>query len=141
MSNDLAKIHIAKKALGLDDDTYRAMIRRIGGVESSAQLDAAGRRALLAEFRSKGWKPAPGKAAKARALASDPQSRKIRSLWLALHAAGKVRDPSEKSLAHYVKRQTGVDRLNWLSVQQARTVIEALKGWAARTGVKLEDRP
>lgn len=141
MNPDLAKIHIAKKALGLDDDTYRAILRRIGGVESSAQLDAAGRRALLAEFRSKGWKPKPPRAAQTRTLASDPQSRLIRALWLTLHQAGKVRDPSERSLGHYVKRQTGVDRLDWLSVQQARTVIEALKGWAARTGVKLEDRP
>ncbi|AFL76206.1 gp16 family protein [Thiocystis violascens] len=139
MHNDLAKIHIAKQALGLDDATYRAMLQRIGGVDSSAQLDPVGRRALLAEFRAAGWKPTPGKAANARALASDPQSRMIRALWLRLHQAGKVRDPSEKSLAQYVKRQTRIDRLDWLSAAQARRVIEALKGWAARVGVTLED--
>lgn len=38
----LAKIHLAKKQLGLDDDTYRAMLQAIGGVHSSADLTDQG---------------------------------------------------------------------------------------------------
>lgn len=136
---DLAKIHIAKKDLGLDDDTYRAMIRRIGGVESSAQLDAAGRRALLAEFRAGGWKPKAPRARRTRPLDDAPQSRKIRALWLALFDAGVVRDPGERALAHYVRRQTGVEDLRWLDSRQANVVIESLKAWAKRAQVALED--
>ena len=55
--DDLAKIHIAKKDLDMDDDTYRAMIRDIGNVKSgsSADLDQEGRVRVLRYFRSKGW--------------------------------------------------------------------------------------
>lgn len=38
----LAKIHLAKKQLGLDDDTYRAMLQSIGGVTTSANLTDQG---------------------------------------------------------------------------------------------------
>ncbi len=33
---DLAKIHLAKKGLGMDDSAYRAMLHAIAGVSSPA---------------------------------------------------------------------------------------------------------
>ena len=48
-------IHLAKKDLGLDDDLYRSVLQELCGVESSADLDALGRRKLIAYFREKGW--------------------------------------------------------------------------------------
>lgn len=129
---DLAKIHIAKKELGLDDETYRAMVRRIGGVDSAKDLDMHARWRLLQELRERGWKPKPGRQAKARVLASDPQSRKLRALWLEMHQADIVSDPSEAALAAFCRRLTGVERLQWLTVDQARRCIEALKAWQAR---------
>jgi len=53
-------------------------------------------------------------------------------LWLELHAADKVRNPSEESLCAYVKRMTNIDALQWLDTAQASGVIEALKKWQAR---------
>ncbi|MCO2667365.1 regulatory protein GemA, partial [Pseudomonas aeruginosa] len=32
---NLAKIHIAKAQLGMDDDTYRALLARVAGVRSA----------------------------------------------------------------------------------------------------------
>ena len=55
---ELAQIHIAKKQLGLEDDTYRAMLRAIGRVESAGDLNAEGRRQVLAHLKSRGFKPA-----------------------------------------------------------------------------------
>lgn len=132
---ELAKIHIGKKDLGLDDDTYRDILYQAGGVESAANLDWKGREAVLERFRELGWKARsksghPGHAS--RSLADDPQSKKIRALWLALHEVGKVRDASEMSLATYVKRMTGVSALQWLNTRQASAVIEALKQWLGR---------
>jgi hypothetical protein len=43
-----------------------------------------------------------------------------------------VKNPSEAALASYVKRLTGVDRLEWLSTEQASSVIETLKKWQKR---------
>jgi len=38
----LAKIHIAKKELGLDDETYRSMLWTIARVRSASDLDSHG---------------------------------------------------------------------------------------------------
>ncbi|WP_298437993.1 gp16 family protein [Geobacter sp.] len=132
---ELAKIHIGKSQLRLGDEVYRDILWQAGRVESSADLDWQGRQAVLERFKELGWQPkhkgkTPGKPS--RILADDPQSKKIRALWLELHAAGRVRDPSEKALASYVKRMTGVAALQWLRGDQASTVIEALKKWLER---------
>lgn len=59
---ELAKIHIAKKELGLDDDTYRAVLKQIAGVESSKDLTAQGRAQVLEHFKKAGFKGQhPGK--------------------------------------------------------------------------------
>lgn len=67
-----------------------------------------------------------------RSLADDAQSKKIRALWLDMAETGIVKNPSEAALAAYVKRLTGVDTLQWLSTEQASTVIETLKKWQKR---------
>jgi phage gp16-like protein len=138
---ELAKIHIGKKDLALTDDIYRDILREAGGVESSKDLDWRGRQAVLERYKELGWKPQPAKKAApstsgrgrgVRELADDPQSKKIRALWIELHQAGKVRDPSETALISYVKRMTKVAALQWLNTAQASTVIEALKKWLTR---------
>lgn len=132
--SDLAKIHLAIKELGWDDDIYRAVLWTIARVRSAKDLDWHGRQKVLAHLKAKGWKPRPAKAAGARQLAADARSRKIRALWLTLHQDGIVRDGSEKALASYVKRMTGVEALQWLDGAQANRVIEALKAWGNRAG-------
>lgn len=132
---ELAKIHIGRKDLGLDESAYKAILWGAGRVESSADLDWRGRQAVLDRYKELGWKPkakgkAPGKPS--RPLADDPQSKKIRALWLELAAVGKVRDSSESALASYVKRMTGCNALQWLTGAQASKVIEALKKWLGR---------
>ena len=135
--SDLAKIHMAKKAIGMTDDDYRALLARVGKVGSAADLDIAGRVRVLREFERLGWKPAPTGQPKPK-LCREPQARKIRALWLALYGAGVVRNPDESALLTYVCRQEKVDRLEWLSVAAASKVIEALKQWCRRTGVEIE---
>lgn len=130
-AGDLAKIHLAKKALGLTDDDYRALLARVGKAGSAADLDIAGRLRVLREFERLGWKPKPK-------LCREPQAKKIRALWLALYGAGVVRNPDESALLAYVRRQQQVDRLEWLSAGAASKVIEALKQWCRRTGVEIE---
>lgn len=60
-NKDLAKIHIAKKQLGLDDDAYRAMLQMVAGVASAAHLTADGRQKVLAHLRKSGFRTRPGK--------------------------------------------------------------------------------
>lgn len=53
----LAKIHIAKKELGLDDQTYRAIIKQYSenGEESSANLTMLGRARVIRHMVQHGW--------------------------------------------------------------------------------------
>jgi len=137
-STDLAMIHIAKKELGLDDDTYRAVLWQVARVESSKDLDHAGRAALLDHFKARGWiKKKPTKAKQAVKLSNEPQHKMIRGLWLELHANGTVIDPSEKAIARFIKNQTKIDRMEWLSVNQASQIIERLKSWLNRATKKV----
>ncbi len=136
---EIQLIHVARQQLGIDDDTYRTLLNDRFGVASSKNMDWKQRKRLLDHFKACGFKvKSTGKATGAvktkpsRALAADPESRKIRSLWILLHELGAVRNPSEEALAIYVKRLTKVDALQWITGDQAETVIETLKKWAMR---------
>lgn len=132
----LAKIHMGKAALKMDDDVYRAMLMRVAGAVSAADLRLAELPLVVEELKRLGWKDKPKapKRAGSRPQAADPQSAVIRALWLALYHLGELTDPSEAALATFVRRQTKVDALQFLTPMQARKVIEALKGWCGRVG-------
>jgi phage gp16-like protein len=128
----IAKIKIGQKQIGLSDDDYRAMLSDRYDVESSTQLTDAQLGNLIQHMERLGFQPIPSANATARKLADDRQSKMIRGIWLELHQQGVVRNPSEQALAAYVKRQTGVERLEWLTMVQASNVIESLKAWRDR---------
>lgn len=133
---------IGKQELRWDDEFYYGIWLPMQGASkksdkySASTLSNTDLFKAVEEMKRLGFKVqhknANGNRKSSRALADDGQSRKIRALWLELHTANKVRDPSEASLAAYVKRQTRVEALQWLDTQQASQVIEALKGWLAR---------
>lgn len=52
---ELAAIHVAKAQLGLDDETYRAILWSVARVHSAADLDHAGRHAVLDHLRARGF--------------------------------------------------------------------------------------
>lgn len=142
---ELAQIHIAVQQLGMTDDDHRSLLWSVCQVKSAADLDWTGRKRYLDHLKKLGFKPRTkaGKSSQprprtgtpapsSRPLAPDAQSQKIRALWLTLADAGVVRNRSEAALAAYVKRQTGVEALQWLGPAQASAVIESLKKWLSR---------
>jgi len=142
---ELAKIHMAAEQLGMDTvdkdegSTYRSMLWTVARVRSAAGLDWAGRKKVLDHLVACDAKLGFEGKPQSRALADDPQSKKIRALWLELHQAEKVRNPSESALAAFVKRETGVAALQWLKPAQASQVIERLKQWLLRADKKAQD--
>lgn len=126
-------IHVARRELGMDDDTYRLLLsgmKGLGGATSTADLSVPNLYRVLEQLKQRGFKVRPSK--KQRPLAADEQSKKIRALWLTLHGQGEVRDPSEEALGKFVMKMTGVQALQWLSGDQASQVIENLKKWQRR---------
>ena len=133
---DLAKIHIAKKELGMTDEEYCDILRERFGKESAKDLTGGQTFRLLSYFRQKGWKPKwrhgilPG-----ATIPADGQSRKILALWITLAKAGVIRNQSTHALLSFVKRMTSVDNLEWCTAAQKSAVIEALRAMAERGGV------
>ena len=130
--SEFAKIHIAKKELGLNDEQYRDVLYLKFKKRSSKDLSRRQVTVLLNHFRHNGWKPKKGKGKNGNNMASDPQSRKIRALWISLGKMGAVRNSSEKALRAYVKRMTQVDDLRFANSYQKSMVIESLKSWMNR---------
>ena len=124
-------IHVAKRELAMDDDTYRGILLSIGNVNSSSKLSISKLELVLEHFKQAGFKIVPNKAGNLK-RANDPQSKKIRALWLQLYDLGAVKNPSEYSLSLYAKRITGVSHLSWLSSDQSSQIIETLKRWIQR---------
>ena len=129
---DLAAIHVAKKALGWDDDTYRDSMFTVCRVRSAALMDFTERKRFLAHLqacqRQMGIKPRGD-------LQPRPWSPPLRALWSRwqqLADAGLVHDRSRDALQAWVKRQAGVDRLEWLTNHQLDAVLASAKLWLAR---------
>lgn len=124
---ELATIHVARVQLGMSEDHYRDVMHQVTGKRSAADLDWTGRKKLIDHFRKLGFAP------KRKATTGlERQLWHIRKLWAELAASGAVRDGGEKALEAHVKRQTGVDRVEWIDPGQASAVIEGLKSWRAR---------
>lgn len=130
-------IHIGKSKLGLDD-TYRDLLTYTTGKNSTKEMTLVQLNAVLNELKRKGFTPTAPKSADKIKQDKDPQAKLIRHLWLTLHNLGAVKDPSEKALCAYVKRQTGIDLLAWLPTHKANTVIESLKKWIERVEKQAE---
>lgn len=133
----LAKVHLGAKELGLDEETRRDLMARVTGKRSASDCSEAELHKVLEEYRRLGWKPAGSKSVKVssqRRPATSPFARKARALWISLHQLGAIRDPSDKALEAFGRRQLGVDRLQWADEGQSYRLVEALKAMAVRAG-------
>jgi len=124
----LAKIHIAKKDLGLSDEDYRAMLDNLYGVDSSARLNGRQLHDLLGHLTNRGFtgRKAGDKAAPAdKDLDRTPLIGKIGALLATLGQLEGRHMPWDYA-AGILKRQCGVWRLQWATALQLRGVVAAL---------------
>lgn len=125
---ELAKIHIGKAQLRLDDDTYRALLLSIGNVTSAADLDARGRERVLAHMKARGATFVRGRRARPPA-----HKRALMAKVRALLANDQRPDAYADAMA---KRMFGIARLEWLDTDQLRSVVAALTYDARRRARK-----
>jgi Protein of unknown function (DUF1018) len=127
--NLLSKVHIAKKQLGLDDDTYRASLSRITGKSSARDMSEGELEAVLKDFSKRGFKPVR-KGFTGPAAASQ---NKIMALWLSGWNLGVIANPSAQAMETFILRQTKITKAQWLKdAGDAGKVIDGLKAWLAR---------
>ena len=135
-------IHVGKRDLKLSDDEYRALLQGAsGGIDSCSDMDRAKLLAVVQVMKRRGFKPTPkdegkGRSPSGKSPAKATQLSKVWALWLALGRAGGISNTSRAALEAFVKRQTGLDRLEWLNTtpREANKVIEALKAMQRRHG-------
>jgi hypothetical protein len=126
----LAKIHVAKKQLGLTEADYRDMLQRVAGSRSTLDMSEGQRGLVLDEMRRLGFSDRPVR----RPLAG-PYAAKLQALWIAAWNLGIVRQRDDRALVAFCERQTGISHVRFVRhSEDARKVIEALKAWLAREG-------
>jgi phage gp16-like protein len=140
-------IHVARRELEkagqMDEATYRAMLLAVGKASSTKDMPPSSLVKVLEHMKRAGFtvRPKTPERPQQRRLATSPDARKVRALWLFLHELGAVRDPSEQALAAYVARMAKVDDLHWArgrrfdtkkSWDRPELLIESLKAWAMR---------
>jgi phage gp16-like protein len=120
----LAAIHAEKKALDLDDATYRALLERITGHRSAADCTLPQLAAVIAELHRLSGKPlraieaAKGYAGKPKVMT--PLLQKIEAL---------LADASRPwSYGHHLaKRMFKAQRVEWLNADQQHRLVAALQ--------------
>lgn len=134
-----ALVHVAKSRLGLDEESYRAILCRVAGVASSRDLDAAGFKALMEEFGRLGFESD----AHARTFGERPgmatpaQIAHMRRLWSAFtDGAG-----DDLSLGKWLKGRWGVEHPRFLPQADAHRAIGGLHRMVERRRAKSEPTP
>lgn len=126
MSKSIAAIHVAKKQLGLDEDTYRSMLLQVVGKDSLRDMSPAEHQRVITHMRSKGAPSGRGKL-------TGPYAGKLQALWISGWHLGVVRNKSDEALLAFVKGRTGIDHTRFLrNAVDARKAVEALKGMLER---------
>lgn len=117
-------IHHAIRNLGMTDEDYRIMLRRIGGVESSKALDEAGFDAVMMELKRLGFTSSHRVIAfggERPGMASDRQLDMVRSLWR--QYIGK---DDEEGLRQFVEKRFTLSSLRFMDKRAASKIISTL---------------
>ncbi len=116
-------IQTGRRKLGMTDDEYRGLLSGVTGGRTTSSKELSGDELVraLAALRKAGFR-----------TTTDPQIRKIKSLWYEMHALGIVRNRSEQAIETYIRRITRAQKIEWCSVEELQLVIETLKNWIDR---------
>ena len=138
--NFMARIHIAKKELALDDDSYRSIISSVSpGKTSAKELTMKELAALIEAFKTKGWKPKrPARKKGIDTAATDFRAKRIwliKKIWGNLENAGVLNDPTQAGLEKYCTKYMLGDKLEWASSDELNSIVSALKGWERRVNM------
>jgi hypothetical protein len=145
-------LHTAVKQLGMDEGTYRDMLRNVAGVSSAKQLSCGLLEIVMEHLKARGFvqveSPAPKKYRRdnpyARyeqrwlaavgehrpGMATHAQLALIEALWdeAAPYWNSDGNGDRERSLRGFLRRATGkTEEMRFLTFDQAHSIIEAIK--------------
>ena len=134
-NRQLARIHKAKKQLGLDDATYRSLLQRVTGKSSSADMTTEERNAVIAEFARLGFKE-DEQSGRKRAFAGRP--RNVKDVPMLRKVEALLADAKRPwSYAHgLAKRMFSRDRVEFLRADELHKLVAALQADSNRHTAK-----
>jgi phage gp16-like protein len=129
---DLARIHMAKKELGLDDEAYRDLLKGITGKESAANLDARERILVLQAMTRLGAKST----AKHQPFPGRPALVPIDSAGLISKIEAQLAEAKRPwEYAHATARHMfGKDKVQFCEPDELRRIVAAFTYDALRNG-------
>jgi len=134
----LAKIHIAKKELGISDEIYRDILWQKFKVGTSTALANSQAQVLIHHFKALGWipksKPKKYDGGKKDIYSATPaQKRYIEAMW---HDVYRGNDET-KHLRQFLFNHFRVSDIQFLDKDKAHAAIEALKIMQKKQGAGL----
>ena len=120
--NQSARIHIGKKELGMDDDTYRAFLLRLTGKDSSKHMTMRERGRVIFEMTHLG-------AFKDERRPLTRQQRACIAKWYDLRKIGAIVSKDKSSLNRYVKKFLGKWNVADLTDEETNKLYNMLEGW------------
>ncbi len=148
-------IKTGMNVLGMDDGTYRMMLKRVSksvtGTEkdSITKMNAKEMQAVIDDMRERGFTPRRSKMATGKSKSprtgdarGHAMAAKIRAVWITMYQQGIVRDGSDEALNHFARKHVNkrrlendlplVLKLDAMTVMELTVVLESLKSWQKR---------
>ncbi len=131
------KLHALRRALGLDEPTYRAVLERFGAASSkdlspralASCIEQMEQQAVEAGvWQARGGAPAPKKRPRA---ASDAQLRLVAALWKQV-SRQETEAARKTALDKLVVRITGKPKLAWCGQRDVEKLVSALEAMGAK---------
>lgn len=139
----IAKIHIIKNQANLDEDTYRDILVRVTGRNSTKSMGIKQLSAVVDEFKTLGY---TNKVRASNTIYTNNKfkyvktdcslMRKIFKMWCELGETRELKDNSNKALDSFLKEKfnTSIQELNTSNNTELKNkVIEGLKSWLNRS--------
>jgi len=133
----IKKLHALRRALGLDEPTYRAVLEQHGGASSldlspralASCIEQLERQAVEAGvWQARGGAPAPRKRPGA---ASDAQLRLVAVLWKQV-SRQETEAARKAALDRLVMRIAGKPKLAWCGQRDVEKLVSALEAMGAK---------
>lgn len=140
-------IHVARRQLDLDDATYRALLRRAAGVNSSADINTFAKAdAVLDELSRIGFQHKPRAAAGVgrhpgapATLGREPSLQKIEALLADMELPWAYAEAIAENITGG-KKPTAIKRLEWVrEAKHLRGIIAALSAEKSKRLRKMRD--
>lgn len=138
-------VHLACRELGIDADARHAIQLKVTGKESLCAMSEAELARMVDHFKALGFAPTSRTTNSGqRPAATRPDVRFAHVLWRLLADAGEVKVRGAKGLNAFIRQRFGgawgsvpIDIDAMRDARQIAAVIEALKDWCARAGVRI----